>query len=535
MTTGAAATWGKPSANGPVNVLRQIGGWAGRRPRTASDGSTVINVTGTFEVVGKFAVATGVLEPPPAANGVGSRGAAARSHSRSATATRDRAVSGSPTVCRPGCICRSRPYSDGSRHTRSTSGIHSHEALIPDIRYVPLVLSGIQQATWIVNWTLGDPSDWINGATQQTVNASLVDPTISVTTRRDVRGEPEHERSRAGDGGPARVPASLVARHADHRSGHRADAGRRLKSRDSRRSPHPTTASASTCPISHRPVRPSRPARTRSSHPQRQRRRRQGRSGDDQPRYRGDHGTDSPDSHGFSTARRTPTSSRPPSTARRRRRPWSARSATARHCGSGVRAARRPATSCRSRAWPGHSMSRPQFVTQPAGAVVVAVDGQLKLVDAQNRVHPIPLPSGISSVSAFSIAPDAHRVAFVSGGRLYFSVITVGDPPTMTTAQPIVIGPNLATATSVAWSSTSQLVVGGQATATREDRRAERRRFARPEPVHPGVRLRPRSSRLRPTRTIRCRRSASTRSWCRRCWRRETSVIAGRASRRQAE
>ena len=110
----------------------------------------------------------------------------------------------------------------------------------------------------------------------------------------------------------------------------------------------------------------------------------------------------------------------------------------------------------------GTSMSRPQFVTQPAGAVVVAVDGQLKLVDAQNRVHPIQLPSGISSVSAFSIAPDAHRVAFVSGGRLYFSVITVGDTPTMTTAQPIVIGPNLATATSVAWSSTYQLVVGGQ-------------------------------------------------------------------------
>ena len=110
----------------------------------------------------------------------------------------------------------------------------------------------------------------------------------------------------------------------------------------------------------------------------------------------------------------------------------------------------------------GTSMSRPQFVTQPAGAVVVAVDGQLKLVDAQNRVHPIQLPSGISSVSSFSIAPDAHRVAFVSGGRLYFSVITVDDPPTMTTAQPIVIGPNLATATSVAWSSTRQLVVGGQ-------------------------------------------------------------------------
>ena len=35
----------------------------------------------------------------------------------------------------------------------------------------------------------------------------------------------------------------------------------------------------------------------------------------------------------------------------------------------------------------GATMSRPQFVTQPAGAVVVAVNGELKRVDAQNRVH----------------------------------------------------------------------------------------------------------------------------------------------------
>jgi hypothetical protein len=111
---------------------------------------------------------------------------------------------------------------------------------------------------------------------------------------------------------------------------------------------------------------------------------------------------------------------------------------------------------------PRGTMSRPEFVTQPTGAVVVAVNGQLKLVDSQNRVHPIQLPSGISNVSAFSIAPDAHRIAFVSGGKLYFSVITVSDTPTMTPAQPILIGPSLATATAVAWSSAYQLIVAGR-------------------------------------------------------------------------
>ena len=69
MTAGAAAAWGKPSANVQVNVLREISGWSDDFG-TASDGSTVTKVSGTFEIVGEFVVTSGVLEPPPAANRV---------------------------------------------------------------------------------------------------------------------------------------------------------------------------------------------------------------------------------------------------------------------------------------------------------------------------------------------------------------------------------------------------------------------------------------------------------------------------------
>ena len=136
---------------------------------------------------------------------------------------------------------------------------------------------------------------------------------------------------------------------------------------------------------------------------------------------------------------------------------------------------------------PRGTMSRPEFVAQPAGAVVVAVNGQLKLVDFQNRVHSIQLPSGISNVSAFSIAPDAHRIAFVSGGKLYFSVITVGDTPTMRgSADPDRSEPHRRDRGGLEFGVPARR--GRPGRFDREDRRAEHRRFTRPSRIHPGVR-----------------------------------------------
>ncbi len=459
MTAGAAGAWVKPSAPGQINVLRQIGGWMPDTTKTARDGSTVINVTGTFAIVGEFVVATGVLEPPPAANRV-SEAADRRTLTFSvgdsdAGSGRFRLTDGVP----PGLYMSEQALQRWFAPHPIYFWDASHEALIPDIRYVPSVLSGIQQATWIVNWTLGTPSDWISQATQQTVNASLVDPaSISVTSNGTYvvnLSTTAHAleplaplayqlrwslgTQTVGNGSEIPMPVDVEI-----------DGQSQVVSSDnnfralvpnlapSRSSVEASAYAIQATPAGGKAVQVTINSATEAITPI-------GTSG--QPRI-----LNSPKNANVVAAAVDGSASS---------------AALVRAVGNGEslwirRTGNAASDFIQLKGLAGKNMSRPQFLTQPTGAVVVAVDGQLKLVDAQNRVHPIQLPSGISSVSAFSIAPDAHRVAFISGGRLYFSVITVGGSPAMTTAQPIVIGPNLATATSVAWSSTYQLVVGGQ-------------------------------------------------------------------------
>jgi hypothetical protein len=462
MTSGAAGAWGKPSANGQVNVLRQITSWSDDRPRTASDGSTVIDVTGTFEIVGEFVVATGVLEPPPAANRVSD--AADRRKLTFSVGDSDAGSGRFRLTDRvpPGLYMSEQALQRWFAPHPVYFWDPSHEALIPDIRYVPSVLSGIQQATQVAAWTLGSPSDWINGATQPLLNnASLADPTISVTS-----------------GGTYVVNLSTSAHALESAA---------LLAYQLRWSLGTLTIGAGTVPM---PVDieiegQSQVTSSDNSFREQVPNLAPPRSSVEASAYaiQPTPGGNAASGH---VVQVTINSATEAITVGQSRQPPILNSPTknanvvaAAVNGSASAAALVRASGNAETLWirrtgnaasdfvqvkglAGTTMSRPQFVTQPAGAVVVAVDGQLKLVDAQNRVHPIQLPSGISRVSAFSIAPDAHRVAFISGGRLYFSVITVSDPPTMTTAQPIVIGPNLVTATSVAWSSTSQLVVGGE-------------------------------------------------------------------------
>ena len=456
MTAGAAGAWGKPSASGQVNVLRQISGWTDKIV-TARDGSTVTNVTGTFEIVGEFDVNTGVLEPPPAANRV-SEAADRRKLTflvgdSDAGSGRFRLTDHVP----PGLYMSEQALQIWFAPHPIYFWDPSHEALIPDIRYVPSVLSGIQQATWIVNWALGDPSDWISGATQQTVNASLVDP-LSISVTND---------------GSYVVNLSTTA-HALEPLAPLAYQLRWSLGTQTLGSEMPTPVDVE---IEGQSQVVSSDDRFRELVPNLA----PARSSVEANAYAIKTAANGPGGKVVQVTINPATEAiaMKPAQPRILNSPNNAKVVAAAVNGSASAAALVRAVGNGESLWirrtgnaasdfvqvkglAGTSMSRPQFVTQPAGAVVVAVDGQLKLVDAQNRVLPIQLPSGISSVSAFSIAPDAHRVAFISGGRLYFSVITVDDPPTMTTAQPIVIGPNLATATSVAWSSTSQLVVGGQ-------------------------------------------------------------------------
>lgn len=454
MATDAASSWVKPNVGGgQVTVLRQVGGWQPDTTTTAPDGTTVVNVTGTFQIVGEFVVATGVMEPPQDASP-----ASDVAERRTLTFSVGYSEDGSGRFRLTGHVPPDLYMSEKAMQTWFVA--HpvyfwdpNHEALIPDIRYVPTVLTGILQATQVVNWTLGGPSDWINGATQQTVNTTLVDPTISVTA------DGTYVVNLSTSAHALESPALLAYQLRWSLGTFTVGAGSQptpvnveiegqsqvISSNNSYRelvpnlAPSRSAVEANAYAIADgKAVQVTINSATEAITPV-------GASG--QPRV-------------LNSAKNVDV-------------------VAAAVDGSGSSAAlvravgnneslwiRRPGGSgsdfVQVKGLVGKSMTRPEFVTQPTGAVVVAVDGQLKLVDAQNHVHPIQLPGGIPNVSAFSIAPDAHRIAFVSDGKLYFSVITVGDNPTMTKAQPIVIDPGIATATTVAWSSTSQLVVGGQ-------------------------------------------------------------------------
>ena len=184
------------------------------------------------------------------------------------------------------------------------------------------------------------PSDWIIGATAADGQREPRRPDDFGDPRRDVRREPEYERARVGLPVLARLPAPLVARRADHWRGHPEPVEIEIEGQSQVTSSD--NSFASTWRISHHHVRPERPARTpsqaarRSSvtiNPSTEAVTPAPAAG--QPRV-----LNSPKNAGVSL---------PPSTARRRRRRWSASTATATRCGSGVRAARRRPTSSRSR------------------------------------------------------------------------------------------------------------------------------------------------------------------------------------------
>ena len=451
MAADAAGTWVESSAKAPVTVLRQLGGWQSDTTTTAPDGTTVIKVTGTFEIVGEFVVSLGEMEPPsgasPASDTAGRRTLTFSVGYSEDGLGRFRLTDRVP----PGLYMSEQALQTWFAPHPVYFWDSNHEALIPDIRYVPSVLSTILQATQVVNWTLGNPSDWINGATQQTVNASLVDPTISVTA------DGTYVVNLSTSAHALESPA-LLAYQLRWSLGTSTFNGtypmpvnveiegqsQVISSNNSFRELVPNLA-------------PSRSSVEADAYAV---------AGGKALEVRINPATEEIVLIGASGQPRVLNSAKNTNVVAAAVNGSASSAALVRAVGKNESLwIRRPSGSARDfvqvGGLVGKSMTRPQFVTQPTGAVVVAVDGQLKLVDAQNHVHPIKLPSGIPNISAFSIAPDAHRIAFISDGKLYFSVIPV-DILKMTPAQPIVIGPSLTTATTVAWSSTSQLVVGGQ-------------------------------------------------------------------------
>jgi len=149
-----------------------------------------------------------------------------------------------------------------------------------------------------------------------------------------------------------------------------------------------------------------------------------GRSlGDDQLGYRGDHGRNTSGQPRILSSPRTPNVGRGRVNGSASAAGLVRRVATSTRCGSGVRATRQRFRAGQGLA--GRKMSRPQLVTQTA-ARSCRRRWQSKLVDVRTGCIRIQLPSGTSSVSAFSIAPDATGLPVVSRGRLTYPSFNVG-------------------------------------------------------------------------------------------------------------
>jgi hypothetical protein len=444
MNAGTASNW-RPT--GPVTVVRQIGDFAPPNFVPGSDGGPGVNVvTGTFEIIGRFNLDSGTLEPPPAVQ---------RKTLKFTVGDSDDGHGGLrlTDVPPPMMLISERALQHWFAPHLVYFWDSSRDALIPDLRYVSRVQSSLVQATTIVNWALRDPSDWINSAAgPQLVNTSLVDPTITVNNGAYVvnlspsahaldRPSLLAYQLRWSLGSLTAVPGGPVPSPVEIEIGGQPQ----LTSSDNsfrdlvpNLAPRRSSVQAGTYAIANGKVIAINVDTTDEK-----------TTALPLPRI-----LNSAKNAGVVLAAVDGAAS----SAALVRSDGHRESLWIRRSAGGANA-----DFLQVKGLPSGAMSRPQFVTQPAGAVMIEVGGQLYQVDGRNHATQIALPSGIPNISSFSIASDAYRIAFISGGKLYLSVLTGGDTPALPADHPIVIAPGLTSATAVTWSSAYQLLVAGAA------------------------------------------------------------------------
>jgi hypothetical protein len=109
----------------------------------------------------------------------------------------------------------------------------------------------------------------------------------------------------------------------------------------------------------------------------------------------------------------------------------------------------------------GQSFIRPQWVNSTVKVLLVGVDGKLYTVNGANKAMRV-LNTPTSGISAFAVAPDGERIAFVSAGRLYLAVLDLSGEPQLTPPVQINVRGSLASVTAVSWGpSEVSLLVGG--------------------------------------------------------------------------
>jgi Lipoprotein LpqB beta-propeller domain len=110
-------------------------------------------------------------------------------------------------------------------------------------------------------------------------------------------------------------------------------------------------------------------------------------------------------------------------------------------------------------------IGRPVWAKSPVGADagttgLIAAGGRLYSFAADGTRRQVEWPGGPGNITGVAVAPDAHRVALVAGGRLYVAALNTGADGTQLSEQ-YVIHTILRDVTVADWGSEGTLVVAG--------------------------------------------------------------------------
>ena len=114
------------------------------------------------------------------------------------------------------------------------------------------------------------------------------------------------------------------------------------------------------------------------------------------------------------------------------------------------------------------TLGRPVWALAAAGGGraraigLITVNGRLHSFAADgSRARPVEWQGEPGRVTAVSVAPDGHRVALVSGGKLYRTVLDTSDDTFALSAPEQVLPPTFSTVAAVSWSSEGWLTAAG--------------------------------------------------------------------------
>ncbi|HTJ35630.1 MAG TPA: LpqB family beta-propeller domain-containing protein [Dactylosporangium sp.] len=118
----------------------------------------------------------------------------------------------------------------------------------------------------------------------------------------------------------------------------------------------------------------------------------------------------------------------------------------------------------------GTKLSRPVWMTYPARRLLVLADNQLMVSTDDKAVtfEPVNVGQALQAmkITAFAVAPEGHRIAFIANGQLMVAGLQLSDTSRTlnVTGSPQPIATLLGSNEGVAWLTETVLVVGGKPT-----------------------------------------------------------------------